>query len=157
MAPTCCKSRHLGVSCWYPWRHVFAPCRQHVGQHIGPDISCLSFWTSSRHANIRHFQLSASPNRAQPWLHTEPLDVAIGRLLAPYCPSCRHGHQWQQHTKQKANCVFFLVRFYVDLPTGPHFTLETKIDFFTRELCKPQTLTLCSPRLHQVSEDMLRH
>ena len=26
------------------------------------------------------------PNRAQPGLHTEPLDVAIGRLLASYRP-----------------------------------------------------------------------
>ena len=28
-----------------------------------------------------------STDRAQPGLHTEPLDVAIGQLLAPYCPS----------------------------------------------------------------------
>ena len=28
----------------------------------------------------------ASLNRARPGLHAEPLDVAIGRLLAPYCP-----------------------------------------------------------------------
>ena len=28
----------------------------------------------------------ASPNRALPGLHTEPLDVTIGRLFAPYCP-----------------------------------------------------------------------
>ena len=28
-----------------------------------------------------------SPNRALPGLHEEPLNVAIGRLLAPYCPS----------------------------------------------------------------------
>ena len=26
----------------------------------------------------------ASPNRARPGLHPEPLEVAIGRLLAPY-------------------------------------------------------------------------
>ena len=26
------------------------------------------------------------PNRAQPGLHSEPLDVTIGQLLAPYCP-----------------------------------------------------------------------
>ena len=29
---------------------------------------------------------SATPNRAQTGLHGEPLDVAIGRLFAPYCP-----------------------------------------------------------------------
>jgi hypothetical protein len=55
MTPTCHKNRHLGVSCWYPRRHVFAPCRRHVGRrHVGPDISCLTFWTSGRHADIRH-------------------------------------------------------------------------------------------------------
>ena len=27
-----------------------------------------------------------SPNLAQPGLHAEPLDVAIGRSFAPYCP-----------------------------------------------------------------------
>ena len=26
------------------------------------------------------------PDRAQPELHAEPLDVAIGQLLTPYCP-----------------------------------------------------------------------
>ena len=26
------------------------------------------------------------PDRAQPGLHMEPLDVAIGQLFAPYCP-----------------------------------------------------------------------
>ncbi len=34
MEPTCHKSRHLGVSCRYPRRHVFAPCRRHVGRHV---------------------------------------------------------------------------------------------------------------------------
>ncbi len=29
---------------------------------------------------------SASPNRAQPGLPLEPLNVSIGRLFAPYCP-----------------------------------------------------------------------
>ena len=28
----------------------------------------------------------ASPDRAQPGLHGEPLNVAIGQLFAPYCP-----------------------------------------------------------------------
>ena len=27
------------------------------------------------------------PDRARPGLHAEPLDVAIGQLLPPYCPS----------------------------------------------------------------------
>ena len=29
----------------------------------------------------------AFPDRAQPVLHVEPLDVPIGKLLAPNCPS----------------------------------------------------------------------
>ena len=28
----------------------------------------------------------ASPDRARPGLHAEPLNVSIGRLFAPYCP-----------------------------------------------------------------------
>ena len=28
----------------------------------------------------------ASPDRAQPGIHAEPLNVTIGKLLAPYCP-----------------------------------------------------------------------
>jgi hypothetical protein len=35
----------------------------------------------------------ASPVRAHPWLHLEPLDAAIGRVPAPYCPGGRHGQQ----------------------------------------------------------------
>ena len=33
----------------------------------------------------------ASPNREQPGLHVEPLNVAIGRLFAPYCPGTDGG------------------------------------------------------------------
>ncbi len=29
-------------------------CRPTCCQHVGPDISCLTFWTSGRHADIRH-------------------------------------------------------------------------------------------------------
>ncbi len=29
-------------------------CRPTCCRHIGPDISCLTFWTSGRHADIRH-------------------------------------------------------------------------------------------------------
>ncbi len=34
-----------------------------------------------------------APNRAQPGLHAEPLNVSIGLLFAPYCPGVRHGHR----------------------------------------------------------------
>jgi hypothetical protein len=44
--------------------------------------------------------------------------------------------------------VFFRIRFYVDLPTGPHFNLETKINWLQGEPCKPPTLPRCSPPLH---------
>ena len=33
----------------------------------------------------------ASPNGAHPGLHSKPLDAAIGRVPAPYCPDGRHG------------------------------------------------------------------
>ncbi len=29
-------------------------CRPTCCRHVGPDIPCLTFWTSGRHANIRH-------------------------------------------------------------------------------------------------------
>jgi hypothetical protein len=29
-------------------------CRPTCRQHVGPDISCLTFWTSGQHADIRH-------------------------------------------------------------------------------------------------------
>jgi len=35
----------------------------------------------------------ASPVRACPWLHLEPLDAAIGRVPAPYRHGGRHGRQ----------------------------------------------------------------
>ena len=35
----------------------------------------------------------ASPNGAHPGLHLKPLDAAIGRVPAPYCPDGRHGRR----------------------------------------------------------------
>ena len=34
-----------------------------------------------------------SPDRAHPGLHSEPLDAAIRRVPAPYCPGGRHGRR----------------------------------------------------------------
>ncbi len=40
----------------------------------------------------------ASPNGAHPWLHAKPLDAAIGRVPAPYCPGGRHCQLfWMKH------------------------------------------------------------
>jgi hypothetical protein len=33
-----------------------------------------------------------SPDEAYRWFHAKPLDAAIGRVLAPYWPSGRHGY-----------------------------------------------------------------
>ena len=33
------------------------------------------------------------PDGAHPGLHLKPLDVAIGQVPAPYCPSGRHGRR----------------------------------------------------------------
>ena len=35
----------------------------------------------------------ASPVRARPWLHSEPLDATIRQVPALYCPGSRHGQQ----------------------------------------------------------------
>jgi hypothetical protein len=41
-----------------------------------------------------------SPDKAHPGLHSKPLDAAIGRVPAPYCPDRGHGRQIQlKHTK----------------------------------------------------------
>ena len=37
---------------------MLATCRLTCRQHVGHDISCLSFRTSGRHADIQHSQLS---------------------------------------------------------------------------------------------------
>ena len=44
----------------------------------------------------------ASPARAHPGLHSEPLDAAIGPVPAPYYPSGCHGRRIQiKHNKPK--------------------------------------------------------
>ena len=44
---------------------------------------------------------SASPSMAGLGLPYMPLDAAIGRVFTPYCPSGRHGHQFQ---RKKSSC-----------------------------------------------------
>jgi hypothetical protein len=41
----------------------------------------------------------ALPNGAHPWLHAKPLDAAIGRVPAPYCPGGCQGRQFQMKQK----------------------------------------------------------
>jgi hypothetical protein len=45
----------------------------------------------------------ASPDEACPGLPRKPLDAAIGRLLAPYCPSGRKGNSKQNNDKKMTN------------------------------------------------------
>jgi hypothetical protein len=40
------------------------------------------------------------------WLHAEPLDSAIGRVLAPYRPGGRHGHCEKTHKTQLLASVY---------------------------------------------------
>ena len=44
-------------------------------------------WPFQRPCGCASAIWSASPNKAQPGLHAEPLSVTIVQLLAPYCPS----------------------------------------------------------------------
>ena len=60
-------------------------------------------------ANRRQFRQScgcggvmrgAAPNEAQPWLHSKPMDAAIGRVLALHRRGSRHGQRFRiKHTK----------------------------------------------------------
>ena len=49
----------------------------------------------------------ALPDGAHPWLHVEPLDVAIGRVHAPYCPSRCHGGPQQKTQLLASDYEFF--------------------------------------------------
>jgi hypothetical protein len=44
---------------------------------------------------------------SHPGLHSKPLDAAIGRVPAPYCPSGRHGNEFVE-TTQNTNKKLFL-------------------------------------------------
>ena len=49
----------------------------------------------------------ASPDEAQPGLHLEPLDAAIGRVLASHRRGGRHGRRFRPKT-QNTNKKLFL-------------------------------------------------
>jgi hypothetical protein len=38
---------------------------------------------------------------SHPGLHSKPLDAAIERVPAPYCPGGRHGDEFIQNTNKK--------------------------------------------------------
>ena len=52
----------------------------------------LPWWCSST-------TRGASPDGAHPGLHLKPLDAAIGRVPAPYCPGGRHGRRFRKNTQ----------------------------------------------------------
>ncbi len=80
-----------------------------VKQNIhGEEQMCLlrrPFRWSCRGVEAKHVAL---PNAACPGLLRKPLDAAIGRLLAPYRPSGRHGDNQQN---DDAKCTLFAGRF----------------------------------------------
>jgi hypothetical protein len=41
----------------------------------------------------------ALPNGAHPWLHTKPLDAAIGQVPAPYCPAAAMVNNFKKKKK----------------------------------------------------------
>jgi hypothetical protein len=51
--------------------------------------------------------LGASPDEAQPGLHSKPMDSAIGQVLASHCHGGRHGRQFWSKT-QNTNKKLFL-------------------------------------------------
>ncbi len=58
------------------------------------------FWWPCRYSSAMQ---GALPNGAHQWLHAKPLDAAIGRMPAPYCPSGRHGLQFWMKQKNTNN------------------------------------------------------
>ncbi len=54
------------------------------------------YWSPCRRGNTTK---CAFPDGAHPWLHTKPLDAAIGQVTAPYCHGSYHG--WQFWMKPK--------------------------------------------------------
>ncbi len=42
---------------------------------------------------MQWYDAGASPDGSHPGLHLKPLDAAIGRVPAPYCPGGRHGRR----------------------------------------------------------------
>ena len=65
--------------------------------------------TTKMHANQRQFgrpcgcggaMRGASPNEAQPGLHSQPMDAAIGRVLASHCRGGRHSRRFWSKTQK---------------------------------------------------------
>ena len=48
----------------------------------------------------------ASPDEAQPGLHSKPKDAAIGQVLASHCPSGRHGRRFRSKTQNTNKKLF---------------------------------------------------
>ena len=73
----------------------------HTHTHRPFRWSCRGAWKQiTWHHPMQHVQV---------YLHRKPLDAAIGRLLTPYRPNCRHGdNQQNNHVK----CTLFAGRFY---------------------------------------------
>ncbi len=54
------------------------------------------FWSPCHQGNTARCTL---PNGAHRWLHTKPLDAAIGQVPAPYCPGGCHGRRFRMKPK----------------------------------------------------------
>ncbi len=53
------------------------------------------FWSPCRQGDMA---LCTLPDGVHPWLDAKPLDAAIGRVPAPYCPGGRHVWRfWMKH------------------------------------------------------------
>ena len=66
-SPTCCRhGRKSDMSCVMSapsathFCTMSATCHLTCRRHVGSDISCLSFWGSGRHADIRHLPTKVS-------------------------------------------------------------------------------------------------
>ncbi len=65
------------------------------------------------------------PEKAYRWLHAKPLDAAIGRVLAPYRPSGRHGHHRLRRV-QNANKTQLLASDYRTFLLAKLYTFVTR-------------------------------
>ena len=100
-SPTCCRhGRKPDMSCVMSapsathFSTMSATCHLTCRRHVGSDISCLSFWGSGRHADIRHLPTKSAcllrkfilaPKLSVNSALNTYLLVGQGRYRAPIC------------------------------------------------------------------------
>jgi len=113
-----------------------ATCRPTFCQHVGHNISCLSFWTSGQHTDIRHSQLSrptvingarpsTRPQESPPPHHSGHIpmthrELFMTRPLTTGHEGQSHHCRWRRQTKTTPyRGIVHILRPQVCLPASP--------------------------------------